>query len=199
MRPAILGLDPGFASCGYAVLVLALAGACDDEVLLAGVLRTEKSSKKRDVRAAEDNVRRAREIATSLQGIIERLRGSNEHRIVAIAAEAYSPVRNSGAAAKVGITWGVIATIAVAHGDLPIVQATPMELKRRVAGNGTASKDAVATALRRRYGEGALDGLLRGTPPSMHEHAYDALGAIAACLDAEVIRLARRMSAQGAP
>lgn len=173
----ILGIDPGFAKCGIAIVEL-MPDA--ERVISLFVACTSKSDKKRKVRASEDNVRRAAE----LFGMINFPIGGDT---IAICAEAQSWPRNAGAIAKIGIAWGVVAGIAARHG-LPVLQATPKELKRAVCGRGTASKKEVQAALVERYGELPL-------PPQrgLHEHACDALAAVVACLDADVIKLARRM------
>ena len=59
-----------------------------------GVIRTEKSSAKRQVRASEDNLDRAKEIAEEIQKLVK------DYNIQLICAETMSYPRNSSAAAK---------------------------------------------------------------------------------------------------
>lgn len=74
---------------------------------------------------------------------------------------------------------------------LPIVQATPQEVKRATTGARDASKDDVRAALERRYGP--LAAFLGALPDGEHEHPVDALAATVACLDSEPLRMARRL------
>jgi hypothetical protein len=89
--------------------------------------------------------------------------------------------------------WGVICSISELT-DVPILQVSPMALKREICGKKTATKEEVAEALNERFGRDFGAELLdNGFPASVHEHPYDALGAIVACLDDEVLRIARRL------
>jgi Holliday junction resolvasome RuvABC endonuclease subunit len=94
--------------------------------------------------------------------------------------------RNAGAAVRVALAWGVLTALCAARG-VPLLQVSPQELKRRVTGSAGASKERGELALERRFG-GPLP--LTG-PAGQHEHQADALGAAVACLDHDVVRLAR--------
>lgn len=182
----VLGLDPGFANLGYAVVLFHADG--HEEPVRMGVFRTDKSTKKQNVLAADDNLRRAREIVRFLRTL------AKEHNIKALCAETMSYPRNSSTAAKMSLCWGAIAYLSEEF-DIPIVQATPQSLKKSVAGKKTASKTGVQRALYKAYGKDALKALLPGVAASLLEHPYDALGAVAACRDSEVLRIARKMTA----
>lgn len=177
--PLLLGIDPGFAALGLAHV--ALVGAGEDLVKL-GLIRTAASPKKRSVRAADDNVRRTMELAAELAQWVTP-------DVVAICAESQSWPRSSSVCAKLGMAWGAVSTLAQVNG-LPVLQATPMVLKHKVAGHGSASKAQVEAALEARYGPLGLD-----CPKSLREHPVDALGSVVACLDAPPIMMARRMAA----
>ena len=73
----VLGIDPGFANVGYAVVNLQ---ASHDQVLAMGLIRTEKADKKAKTRASEDNLVRAKEIAQELATLIDH------HHITVICA-----------------------------------------------------------------------------------------------------------------
>jgi Holliday junction resolvasome RuvABC endonuclease subunit len=195
----VLGLDPGFASLGYALVRLLPDG---EEVLALGVLRTEKSEKKRKVLASDDNLRRTCELSRDIHALMAEAGG-----VRAICAEAQSWPRNASSAVKVALCWGAIAALTQLLG-VPLVQATPQEIKKRLGAAGmvkglteadrlrakTDSKLLVAQALRARYGL-CLSPMLASIPATKHEHAYDALAALVTCLDSEVLRMARRMVA----
>jgi crossover junction endodeoxyribonuclease RuvC len=181
MRPTVvLGIDPGFASIGFAAVGLASAS---ERVLRAWVVRTEPSARKRQVRASEDNARRAMEIAAAVEAAL------GEFAPVALAAETMSWPRNAAAAAKVALAWGVLCAAAHRH-RLPLVQASPQEVKRAVCGRKSASKGEVIEALELRYPDIELPDQL-----TLQEHAADATAVVVACLEADVIRMARRMAA----
>ena len=169
------------------------------------MIHTEKSAKKREVRASDDNLNRARKIHEALRELLTR------HKIGVICAETMSFPRNAGAAAKVAMCWGVIASLTQETG-IPIVQASPQEIKKVLCGVASASKEDVQAALQERYpGKGSvsqptsfpgacdrpLSDILanNGVKKSDLEHPYDALAAIIACLDSEIMRMARARSA----
>lgn len=189
-RPVVLGLDPGFASFGWALVLLGTESA-QDRVHGLGAIRTVKADKLRGVRSTDDNVERAREIDAELRRML------HGHRVVAIAAESMSFVRSSAVMAKIGMAWGVTVGLACGSG-LPLLGCTPQELKRAVCGRLDASKAEVAKALDERYGIDPThweEGWGRRViPPSQREHPYDALGAVVACLETDTIRMARQLA-----
>lgn len=174
----VLGIDPGFASCGYALIHVGTTG---ETVVELGVLRTEKSAAKRQVLATDDNVRRTRELARPLTELVQRAD--------VVCAESMSFPRNASAAGKMCLCWGLLVGLVFAR-DLPLLEASPQEIKKRICGRRDASKEELERELVRRY-----EPLPPEVPASLREHAYDALGAAVACLDSDVIRLARRLPA----
>jgi len=178
----IVGLDPGFACLGYAV-----ADVKSDkiEVMGLGVLRTERSDKKRKVLASDDNLRRCKELVRLVLPLSEGA--------VAFCAESMSFPRSSSVAAKMAMCWGMMATLSEIR-EIPILQVSPKELKRKVCGNASASKIEVGEALDKRFDRSFGQELLaKGVTRSFHEHAYDALGTIVASLDGEFLQLLRRL------
>lgn len=188
----VLSTDPGFAAMGLTLVKLDRDPA-HDEILTLQVFRTQKSNKKQKVLAAEDNVRRGRDLVRMVYPWLDKRYGSD---LVAICAEAMSFPRNSSAAAKLAMAWGMILTFAELH-HLPILQASPKEIKKSTTGRGSASKDEVEEALKIKYGltEGnkLMEEFSRSVPASAREHAWDALGAFVACQESDTIRLARKM------
>jgi Holliday junction resolvasome RuvABC endonuclease subunit len=176
----VLGIDPGFATCGLAAVDVT-PGA--ERVVELQVVRTEKSKRKLDVRASDDNVRRASELEAALSVCCSR------HRPVALACDW---PRDATTSAKVGIAWGVV--VAVAHRfAIPIVQASPQaqrRIKQALCGSKTATKDDVILAIEQRF-----PGVQWPEPPSLREHAADAAAAVLACMDSSALQMARRLSA----
>lgn len=168
----ILGVDPGFASLGLAAVELTLQTCAP---LAAWVVHTEPSARKQAVRASEDNVRRCGELATALEAAVTRWSP------VALAAETMSWPRNAGSAAKVALCWGVLVAVAHRHG-LPLVQASPQDVKRALLGTKTASKEEMIAEVERRW-----PGLELSTQATLQEHAADAVAVVVACLDSPVL------------
>lgn len=178
----LLGIDPGFANLGYSILELT---ASWKKLQVAGVLCTEKSDKKRKVLAADDNVRRARQIAAVLENLVQT------NSVSVICAESMSFPRNASAAAKMAMSWGIIASI-TERLRLPLLQVSPQELKMAVCGKKSATKEEVQASIKRQL---SVEKFLSGTARSLHEHAYDSVGATLACLDSEVVRALTALTA----
>lgn len=173
-KKTILGVDPGLATFGLAVMGIRNGGPVIIELAVA---HTAPSSRKRAVRSSDDVLRRARELHDALQNIVSR------HQPACICAEAMSYPRSSSSAAKMSVSWGLIASL-----GLPVVQVSPQEIKRALCGRADASKTDIQEALMRRLGSWQFDRLEK----SDIEHAADAAGAVLACWDAEIVRLVRR-------
>lgn len=182
----VLGIDPGMASVGVAVMELLPDGL---RLVEAGVIRTQKADKKRRVRAADDNIERTREIASEL------LRSIRTYRPVAICAESMSFPRSSSVAGKMAMCWGALAAIAEER-HLPVLQATPQEIKQVLTGSKAAGKEEVQAAVLARLAPRSCRDI-ESIPRSQQEHAYDAMAAVMACEGSEVIRMARQMMEVG--
>ncbi len=180
--PEVLGLDPGFGKCGYCKFEIDTREE-DDTVVELGVLKTSKSNKKRKMLAADDNVERASYLAKKLWKL--------SHGVLAICAESMSFPRNSATAAKMAMCWGIICAIAVRR-QIPVLQATPQEIKKRVCDNKSASKQDIQDKLNQTYKECPV--LSEKIAKGQREHPYDALASIVTCLDSSYLKLLRKMS-----
>jgi len=176
-----VGLDPGFSNLGFAVVEL----TADEESLLElGVITTKKSAKKKRLFEADDSVRRMREINSVLARLFW------EPRATIICSERQSwGFPNTNTHRTLGFAWGSIVAMS---GDIPLIQVPPDDLKAAVTGDNSASKDTVADALGERFVN--LEELLRGTTKSKQNHATDALAAIIACLDSELVNALRAVT-----
>jgi len=182
MPVRVLGVDPGLAKFGF---VLVDVFQDHEEVVEVGLVSTEKSGKKRRVLASDDNVRRGREIAKVLLD-------TRFQAVRVVCAEAMSFVRNASAAAKTAISWGVLIAFTTRHG-LPLVQASPQEIKQAVCGSKSASKEEVQAKLLEKYENAAVQEFMRTVAKSKYEHGFDSIGAVVACLGSEVLRMVRGM------
>jgi Holliday junction resolvasome RuvABC endonuclease subunit len=177
----ILGCDPGFASFGYCIMQLL---PDTERIISVNVIRTKKSNKKQKVLVADDNFRRARAIAAVLREVVVGFQPK------AIAAEAFSPPRNASNAAKVALSWGILADI-VEDFQLPMVQASPQRIKKQLTDKTSATKEEVQEVLQSRY-PGQFDPFTNSTPRGQWEHGFDAAASVVAGLNEDVLRMARR-------
>lgn len=192
----ILGLDPGFANVGFAVYRVELAQGTQPErqvVERAGLIWTEKSDKKRNVLAVDDNTRRTREISKALASLIS----SND--IQAICAEAMSFPRHASNAAKMAMTWGVIISLAEGR-RIPIVQPSPQEIKLALCKRKDASKQDIREAIEAKFGMELASKMadhngLKLTAKADFDHPFDAIASVLTGLESEVLRMARKTAA----
>ena len=180
----VIGADPGFASFGASIIEL----LPDREIVHnISVFRTKKSVKKINVKAADDNFRRAQYLAKSIEFLIKKWKP------MAIAAETMSFPRNASAAAKVAMSWGILAYVCSVY-EIPMVQASPQEIKGALCDNKSATKKDIQEALERRYISKAFAEFKYNYPEGQWEHGFDSVGAVVACLNTEVLKMARRIS-----
>ena len=165
----ILGIDPGFASVGYAISDIG------DNVkpLKLGIIRTKKDSNAEYV--SEDNVRRTKEIVVALKKIIEDLKkiDCNASKIV---VESMSYPRNASNAAKMSLCWGALVAVSVQE-NMELIQITPQNIKKLVTGKRTAKKEEVQESLKNIFKDSDFSALTEDINMSQEEHPYDALGA----------------------
>jgi Holliday junction resolvasome RuvABC endonuclease subunit len=184
----VLGLDTGLKNIGYTVAKVRSHAVDDLDILDIGYLTTEKSSGKgRGVRVSDDNFERCRAVARTLLD-----RAEKNHPTI-LTFENMSVVRSSSVMAQIGMTFGVVATLAE-HYRVPTVAASPQEIKLAVCGAKDASKQDVQAALDARFSEPRkqLDAVKLAA--SKREHPYDSLGSIVACWNTEVMRVLRTAS-----
>lgn len=181
-RMLVLGIDPGFASVGYCVMELTPDG---ESVLETLVFKTERSDKKRKIRASDDNFRRGQELCAMVVGLLHR-----HPDVKAVCSEAMSHPRNASVSGQLGSFWGIVELLTYIW-KLPMLQASPQEIKKVLTGKKNASKEEVQAALRKRY-PGQFDAYDASiTRKQDLEHGYDAAGAVVACLDSDVIQMMR--------
>ena len=179
----ILGVDGGLANLGLSVVTLTPTTMSVECMTL---ITTEKASKKVVSLASEDNVKRTQEVARALENIM------SAWKIQAICAESMSYPRNSSAAAKMSLCWGALATLAEIKG-IPIVQASPQQVKLSVCGRKDASKEDIQEALKLKFKPQKIEDLVSGLAKSKWEHPFDSLGAVVACLDSQLIKMLRNI------
>lgn len=178
----VLGIDPGLSKLGFALVRLGMNGVASDEIVRIGVVETTKSDKKKGVRATSDYVRRTKEQARFLWDLL-----SEYTDLYAVCVEGMSFPRNAASSAMLGMSCGVVATLAQVL-NVPVLEATPQEIKKRLCGNRGASKDEVKNAVQKMfYREFDEEMEAAGIAKSKQDHAFDAVGAVVACRESEVI------------
>ena len=125
----VLGLDPGTLATGYGVVARTGTRLT---LLDCGSIRND---------AASPMASRLRRIHGELTQVIDR------HRPAEFAIESAFYGKNAQSALKLGHARGVAMLAAVEHG-LEITEYSPREVKKAVAGKGTASKQQVRFMVR---------------------------------------------------
>lgn len=187
----IMGGDPGFASFGYAIAQIDGTGQVKP-LIVRGVpvmrlISTDKSNKKLEVYAGDDNVRRCREIYIGLCEVFEAFKPK------AFVVERMSYPRSAPVSHKMGLAWGAVVA-ATTNGNIPIVQISPQAVKKALTGSRSASKDAIQQTLHAQYG---IDpGLFTA---AVREHVFDALGVVVAAYESsELLRLLKNRAMEEA-
>ncbi|HNT78969.1 MAG TPA: crossover junction endodeoxyribonuclease RuvC, partial [Anaerolineae bacterium] len=125
----VLGIDPGTAITGYAVVEEERGGL---RLIAIGVVNTP---------AQTPLPQRLQQIYTGIQAIIQA------HTPAAAAVEELFFSRNARTAMAVGHARGV-ALLALVDAGLPIAEYTPMQIKQAVTGYGSADKHQIQEMVR---------------------------------------------------
>lgn len=120
----VLGIDPGLAVCGYAVVEKTTAG---ERAITAGVIRTGSD---------QPVAARLAELYRDLGAVVE------EQSPDVMAIEQVFTNRNLMTAISVGRASGV-ALLVAAQAGIPVYEYTPSGVKAAVAGYGKATKDQI--------------------------------------------------------
>jgi Holliday junction resolvasome RuvABC endonuclease subunit len=168
----VMGVDPGFATMGIAILEQLQNQR--PRVLHLSVTATEKQSNRKALvvtRVSTDDQRRLSELWEALGDAA----GVPERRPFILAVEAYRPFsgRGGGNAWKSAVGYGLVSAFARAQG-WPCMVFLPEDLKRAFTLSRSSSKQAVEDAVCEK-----VDGLresLDDLKESEREHAADAAG-----------------------
>ena len=174
----VLGIDPGFASLGWGVVT---ADKTEVEARSCGVIQTVKGTKMMHMRSSEDNIQRAQSIYDELDDKI-----INEG-IELICTETMSWPRNAGVVGKMGIVWGVIASVAWKN-KVPIIQSSPVDIKFEMTQDRKASKEKVIS-----WVQMVFPNLKMPPQETLQEHCADAVAAVWACRNSQLFRALRNV------
>lgn len=179
----ILGLDPGLANLGWAVLDF--EAARPPRLIAAGVLRTSPGRK---LTMSESNGARCADIGSDLAGIMD------DCQPWIMATEAQSWTRRHKADVQVAQAFGVIFALAGVD-QCPIVHLPPKEVKQRATGRKSASKADVQAALADRLVD--YEATVGQIPKSHRDHAADAAAVALAAHDTDLALALRRLPKNG--
>ena len=168
----VLGIDPGIATCGYAI-VDQRPGSQRPVAVAFGAIRP---------RGPGDLKR-----LVELHQVVTRLIG--EHGPAAAVVERLYHNRNVRTAAAVGQARGVV-LLALAQAGLVVDEATPTEMKLVVAGYGAADKRQVGAMVAAQFG--------LSRPPAPDD-AADALGLCLWWLQGQGLRARLAAATGGGP
>lgn len=174
----ILGLDPGFANLGWALLD---CSGVRPRCLAGGVIRTKPN---RTANRCDDNVRRCGDLTKAIEELHKK------HRFAFIAAEAQSWTRHANADRAVAQAWGVIAAISEMHG-CPVIQLRPQDVKLKISGRQSTSKGALQNMVEHRVENATA--MLSGIAKSHQNHASDALAVALASQFHPLIQTVKRL------
>jgi Holliday junction resolvasome RuvABC endonuclease subunit len=169
-RLTVIGVDPGLAAMGLAVVTQ--DGRLSPPVLQRlAVHQTRKESRKgrRDLRVSADDAHRMRELYDVLAEELEAWDPVN-----AVAYEVYTPFRAQGGSAwKVARVEGIVVSTAWAR-KVMVLPYLPFDLKTRIGKDRSASKEDIEGRVRKLvHGASAkIDAL----PKTLREHGADAIG-----------------------
>lgn len=183
-RLVVTGWDLGLAHCGWSDVEILHDRI---EVVDLGVFTTEKSTKKQNVLATDDDLRRARELAEKVEAHIERVKP------FALVVEGKSLPRNASSACKIGMAWGAFAAVVQRFG-LPVVQASPQQVRKALGLLRNASKDEVKWKILDDLDiipEQVREIFCAQIRDRIREHPIDATAVVVASTGSEIIRLAR--------
>lgn len=174
----ILGLDPGFANLGWALLD---TSGAHQVCLGAGVIRTKPD---RTAKRCDDNIGRCTIIFDALSRLHKR------HCFVFIAAEAQSWTRHANADRAVAMAWGVIAAAAEQY-NCPVIQLRPQDVKKKLTGSASTSKAVLQNHLQLTVREARAH--FSSLAKSHQNHASDALAVAVASLGHDLVKMTMRM------
>lgn len=184
----ILGLDPGFAHLGLALLVHTIRFDWTARTQLEDVMHIHtKKLAGNGVSQKQDDRRRLGEITTT---VLEQINDFQPH---IIAFEDYPFVRNARSSVQIALAWGGCFTLARHVQNAAVLVYDPDEVKVAACGNPTAEKIEVIRAIDAKFPEANICEHERlGTDAYVNEvsHGADAVGAGLAASASGKVRLA---------
>jgi crossover junction endodeoxyribonuclease RuvC len=135
MKGKVLGIDPGLANTGWAILDVRSEekNNSEYELIECGCLRTKITN---------TSAKRLNMIYEELEGLIKK------YNVEAVAFESLFFAKNAKSALKVAEAIGVIKICGEQNG-IEVVEFTPLQVKMALVGYGRAEKEQVEEMVRR--------------------------------------------------
>jgi Holliday junction resolvasome RuvABC endonuclease subunit len=175
----ILGLDPSLTGFGWAVV------DHDLRIVDCGVVSTKPLAKKRGIRVMDSQCQRSDEILRALEAVHA---GHTVRCVVAEGPVGSKSVKAACALERANATWQAWAYCM----RIPRAMVTAGDVKRACTGLPTCDKELVANGVRRLSPNAAVSDAINRVAPKKREHVYDAIGAVIAAWDSDVVRMARQ-------
>lgn len=185
----MLGIDPGLANTGWAVIDINDAG---EFLVDCGVERTSKGRIALAKTRCEDDMER---LDVLVKGVVQAVQ---KHSVDIAAVEGRAGSRNARAAEAMSLSFASIMTSLYLVGVSRIV-VSPQKVKKLVADHikgNVSPKGPIMEEVRYRLGPSVFDEKLEGFPKRSHEHIYDAAGVALASLNHPAIMFIRRREMQ---
>lgn len=128
----VLGIDPGYGRCGFAVLD-------NNKLITCGVITTPSISY---------FPQRLKELGEDFESLIK------QHKPETIGIESQFFMQNVTTGLKLANARGVMMYIAANHG-IPVIEPSPKEVKAAFTGDGNATKAAMRDMAERTFGHRA--------------------------------------------
>lgn len=176
----VLAVDPAFVNTGYIIVdIIGQPTQFTVKLIANGVVSTEKSDKKRGIRASDDTVRRCLEWLSAFDALWQEFKPQMSAYELPSAGG-----KSSSAVKSMAIATALCSSLSY-HSNSPSEFFTPNEVKSALAKNITASKtdmekEAIKMfpCLQEKYSSARAATGFTGE----FEHVADAVGVLKACL-----------------
>ncbi len=181
-----LGVDPGLANCGFALVAETAEGNL--KIVHTHLVTTHRElSDDPTARISDDDTRRMVLIQRAMVGLL------GEYKPALIGIETYVPIAGKGGngAYKVGAVYGAVHALATSA-NRPVYAATPQDIRRALLGSPSGTKKDIERAIGM-VCTGVTQALEKHKK-SDREHVADAIAHAVYALDRT--RVTRRMAQQ---
>lgn len=178
-----LGVDPGLAHCGLAVVSETNEGNL--RILHCDVINTTKDSTTAGLKVCDDDTRRLVTIQRAVMAAI------CEYKPTLVGLETYTPLagKQGNGAFKVATVYGSVHALATSA-NRPVYSATPQDVRLAFLGSRSGTKEDVQEALKKHCS--GIDKAIEKFNKSLREHVVDAIAHAVLALDKT--RLERRLA-----
>lgn len=192
--PIVFGIDPSLTAFGIAIAEVSRESAFDEPTFTFRGVELLTTTRGNEARLMDATGRRCRLIARRLQSLVETW-----HPVL-FCVEGHVFPSGRGAQKHIvhalGRVRGLVDAIAELH-EVPVEEAVPIVLKRKITGNPSAEKSAVRDTLAALYPE--LEAQLGSYSDTNAENITDASAAIVTLCSGEAIEAALRWAAAREP